>query len=594
MSVPYYKTWWSNYLGEKRPFHSKKVIIEPLPSATPSVTPTQTTTPTNTATPTQTNTPSITPTHNSICPEELYMTVGVSGYTDYSGTYYRLYNSSGGTFQYAYATSGAFIYDTVDGAGNYGTVWGRFDGTNYYTFLPITSVGNIVSYVGYKSSTNYATYLPTPITYSLYFRTQLEIVSNVVYPARGLGDYSSVISYPSICPVTPSPTPTHTITPSITPTKTTTPSATPAPNIFSGNVLLSNGDNNRIYILDVSGQTAYRSVQITRGYAYDIAVICDKFYNKYNGYSGDELFDVYTYTTTPFSLSYVKTITATTMDMGQAFGVCGYDNDIMLMGAQGVWSGYTTGTTMTPVKLFDYNNSGYTAGSVVYNKSDNTITASYSDDLSDGYVGKYQMDGTLLYEIQINILIYYIDNFYGLFVYQGHEYGVDSFGNAWLIDWLTGTLTQQITTFIPSGASSSFIGASDLLICDVPLTPTPTPTPSHTPTITAGEFTLSPSYTFNFTNFSGTGLPSFTLPTTGSNDTKNYSGTISAQTISVTLTGTSLSTPQLAVSLSVNNVEVDYKCITTTSSTTYSLTLPTNVSQPSTIRISVISGKSGC
>ena len=142
-------------------------------------------------------------------------------------------------------------------------------------------------------------------------------------------------------------------------------------------------------------------------------------------------------------------------------------------------------------------------------------------------------------------------------------------------------------------------------------TPTiPPPTPSNTPTLTntptntssatvtptptqtlpCGNFVLSPSYTYNFTSVVGTGIPSFTLPTSGSNVTQCYYGTISAQTISVTLTGTTSFIPKLAVVITVDGYLEDYACITSTASTTYYLTMTTNAVQPEEVRISVVSG----
>lgn len=129
------------------------------------------------------------------------------------------------------------------------------------------------------------------------------------------------------------------------------------------------------------------------------------------------------------------------------------------------------------------------------------------------------------------------------------------------------------------------------------VTPTITKTPTVTPTQTlpAGTFVLSPSYLTNFTSVIGTGLPSFTLPTTGANEIRLFTNTIPAQTINITVNGTNpFPISQLRLELVVDTVVKDYSCIYSSGTTSHTLYLPSAVSPSSEIRIEVNIGTSGC
>ena len=90
------------------------------------------------------------------------------------------------------------------------------------------------------------------------------------------------------------------------------------------------------------------------------------------------------------------------------------------------------------------------------------------------------------------------------------EYGVtSSTGAVYKFNWSASTMTKY-TLSGTSVVGKNVTGASNLF------------------TVPDGEMTLSPNYTFNFTNVSGTGLPSFTLPTTGTNKTSTFKGAIPA------------------------------------------------------------------
>ena len=289
--------------------------------------------------------------------------------------------------------------------------------------------------------------------------------------------------------------------------------------------------------------------------------------------------DTYNFTASPFNASYVSGFTEECYYFAQS--ISGYKWNKLVFGIDGVYSGLTTASGQT--KLFDFDVYGdNNEGGMVYNEIDNTFTANYRELGVDMYVSKYDSTGGTLNSINVTTLetsnpSYYsgVSNMFGFFVYNGEEYGVtSSTGAVYKFNWSASTMTKY-TLSGTSVVGKNVTGASNLF------------------TVPDGEMTLSPNYTFNFTNVSGTGLPSFTLPTTGTNKTSTFKGAIPAQTLSVTLSGTSLAIPKLAISASVDNVEVDYKCITTTASTVYNLTIP-QVDQPSKLRISVISGKSGC
>ena len=262
------------------------LLFTPTPTATPTVTPTMTQTPTNTTTQTQTptntttqtqtptntrtptptptttttltttptNTPTISPTSTSPapCPEQITINTTNTSYTEYNGTYTRLYSWSAGTFNYTFYSQpiSSWVFDTPDSTGNYGIAYGRFDGTTYYTILAFNqnSPANITAYSVNKRTDNYSVGLPI-IGILLVVDFTLISVGGIKYPSPGLNG-TFYVSYPLSCPTatptrtptntptntasntqTPSNTPTNTQTPSNTPTNTQTPSntATPTP-----------------------------------------------------------------------------------------------------------------------------------------------------------------------------------------------------------------------------------------------------------------------------------------------------------------------------------------------------------------------------
>lgn len=151
---------------------------------------------------------------------------------------------------------------------------------------------------------------------------------------------------------------------------------------------------------------------------------------------------------------------------------------------------------------------------------------------------------------------------------------------------VTPTKTQT-----PNPTSTPTTTATPTITSTITPTVTKTPTVTPTPSNVAASFVLSPSYTFIFTNVSGTGLPMFSLPTPqNTNQTQYFINTISPQVINFTISGSSLSFGHMAITLTVDNVLNDYSCITSTGSTTHSLTLATSVSPTSEIRASIVSG----
>jgi hypothetical protein len=204
----FYKTRWSSFLGEPRPFLDKKVIEQPFPcslvdftwsytiptptpSPTSTVTPTVTYTPTNTFTPTNTATPTETPTNtptntltptptitpsttpNPVCPEQITFTGQQR--PEFNGVYDRIYSYTGGTFigGYFWDENPQDIVTFIPGAddtGKVGAVYGRFSGGIYYTMgaFAFQSVGSrsIILYAIWKTSSSYfvnqqATIIPT-------------------------------------------------------------------------------------------------------------------------------------------------------------------------------------------------------------------------------------------------------------------------------------------------------------------------------------------------------------------------------------------------------------------------------------------------
>jgi hypothetical protein len=200
-------------------------------------TPTTTTTPTvtPTITPTNTSTPTITPTNNPLCPEQVIVIDNDPFGFNYNGTYDRLYSYTGGTF-----IGGTFVGNVFTPGpylGNLYAIYGRFDGTHYYTLIYNTFNP---SYLVYVSNTNYIVSNTTFIGAT--FSTNQTITDgSVLYPKAGFRTPPAVsLEYPISCPtptptITPtntpgvSPTPTLTTTPTNTPTLTQTPTPSPGP-----------------------------------------------------------------------------------------------------------------------------------------------------------------------------------------------------------------------------------------------------------------------------------------------------------------------------------------------------------------------------
>ncbi len=187
-------------------------------------------------TPTPTTTP--TSTLPAPCPEQITINTTNTTYTEYNGTYTRLYSWSAGTFNYTFYSSpiANWVFDTPDSSGDYAVAYGRFDGTTYYTILALNqgSPTNIVSYGINKRIDTYSVGLPI-IDIILALDSTLINVGGIMYPSPGLNLNDFYVSYPLSCPTatptrTPTNTPTNTAsntqTPSNTPTRTPTPTNT--------------------------------------------------------------------------------------------------------------------------------------------------------------------------------------------------------------------------------------------------------------------------------------------------------------------------------------------------------------------------------
>lgn len=194
----------------------------PTNTPTPSITASHT--PTNTETPTQTPTITPTSTMEPICPSELQWTMLDTLYSAFTGTYYRTYNFSGGSFDYGFMSSG-FIFnpDTLYGGNKY-VVYTKQDSGFYFTIVYFSTINQ---WVNYQSTGNFIYNGGTFV--SVWTQTNSETADGYYFPQRGISnDGFSYISYPVICPTsTPTPTPTPSITASQTATLTQTPTLTP-------------------------------------------------------------------------------------------------------------------------------------------------------------------------------------------------------------------------------------------------------------------------------------------------------------------------------------------------------------------------------
>lgn len=209
-------------------------------TSTPTTTPTITNTPTITSSPTRTlpvsPTPTLTPsptsTQEPICPEQVIVSA-TTAFSGYSGTYDRLYSTTGGTnFVNAYYNATAptsWSFDTNDLAGRSGVVYGRQVGSSYYTLFIRAVSGTIAG--NYLITITSGSYAVSQNGFGLGIQTAgAALVGNIYYPLRGQFGVNFYNSYPEICPTpTQTPSPTRTPTPSITPTNTNTPTFTTTP-----------------------------------------------------------------------------------------------------------------------------------------------------------------------------------------------------------------------------------------------------------------------------------------------------------------------------------------------------------------------------
>lgn len=221
------------------PTNTATPTFTPTPSTTIGATPTQTSSPTATqtrtpsATPTLTPTQTVTSTQEAFCPSQLILTqTSPTTLSAYTGTYDRLYTYSGGSFNYAYyqtGTGATWNFDVADSSGDFGVVYGRFDGTRYYTIFAVSqsTPSNINVYCALSATTGYV--VGQILTSLPLLDSSLATSGSIIYPI-GSGSNNFYIAYPESCPTstpTQSPTSTPTNTPTNTPTVTPTPSTTP-------------------------------------------------------------------------------------------------------------------------------------------------------------------------------------------------------------------------------------------------------------------------------------------------------------------------------------------------------------------------------
>lgn len=145
---------------------------------------------------------------------------------------------------------------------------------------------------------------------------------------------------------------------------------------------------------------------------------------------------------------------------------------------------------------------------------------------------------------------------------------------------VTPTVTPSISISVtPSAAISPTPTATP--------TGTPAVTPSVTPSITVspgpvtGNFSISSAYGWTISNVSGTGLPALTYPSC----VVSYTGTISAQTLSITLTGSGIG--GTCVDIIVNGSL--YETHTPAAAGTFTMNMP-SITAPDDIFIGVDSG----
>jgi hypothetical protein len=147
----------------KTPTPTPTITVTTTPTKTPTSTPTSTATPTPTKTltptPTGTATPTPTPTTpTSICPEQIDV-IGYDAFTGLTGTYDRQYTYTGGTMIGGWIDIVGGIRIFYPGAyppnGKVYAIYGRTDGTNYYTIIVHEFNTNQISYRIYITTGNY-------------------------------------------------------------------------------------------------------------------------------------------------------------------------------------------------------------------------------------------------------------------------------------------------------------------------------------------------------------------------------------------------------------------------------------------------------
>jgi hypothetical protein len=198
----------------------------PSPTATPTVTPTNT--------PTPSTTPPV------ICDEELIVSniqTSSGSYSDFEGTYVRLYYTLGGTDSFLggyYRTGTSQFWGGNDSDGNLYSAWGKSDGTNFYTIVgvAVSPSSAVTRYNIYKSTVNYFPFVSTSVLVETYTISDInyETLDSVRYPGRGYNIFSNLpftasteISYPSVCQTLPSTCPEELILDSsLTPASGTT------------------------------------------------------------------------------------------------------------------------------------------------------------------------------------------------------------------------------------------------------------------------------------------------------------------------------------------------------------------------------------
>ena len=227
-----------------------------------------------------------------------------------------------------------------------------------------------------------------------------------------------------------------------------TPTMTPTNSVIVSNldVLFLDGINSKVYSYNpVSSAITYLFSATTTGGFSDIAATQNRIFLSNNNAGNLNIF-VYSYTTSPFTYTYIETKTFT--GIVDSTALTAKDNNTLVVG-------YVSNerieelnlTTLGVTLIFNLPTDNFTTGDIVYNSGTTEYAITYYNNNDfNSYAGIFS-GGTL----QSSVLVYDsntsigVTDMYGIYNYNNKLWGVDANMNIYYLNFTNGTYSATPT-----------------------------------------------------------------------------------------------------------------------------------------------------